>query len=516
MSTTSEGSNEPLVTVVVCCYSGRPYFEEAVASIVAQTLKRLKLVFHDNGCDPEYSDLIARVAETVGAQVIRSDVNRYGEGLRSDVLHRISTTYLAILHDDDMFEPGKLEASVDAIADNNADYLFTDRRYTDKWGVPLGTDRDEINPKPFGPQDMPYEFLGEIFITGLRFHFSTLLCKTSLALETALGDPYLPRIADSLFAARLLLDRRFRGVVLQEKLTRVRVHGGNDMLYDKFPEQDRGREMTLLSWAEYYIFSQIVDLCDDRQLLGVFSVYPGLDDEQRDGDRTQLLIAAAKRLVEAGRTKKLMAAHCIHKAFAREPYRTMALCRDLPGGDANRFMTTAYQNYTHDEVWTYKNFVSELTTEGVPRNLLRLGETVAFASAAVDPFLLFGVSAREEWGRWTDGDFVLMSFRSEATATTIVLELEVAMAWPGPQGYCMMSVSVSGGADQDFSVPSSGGSVRILIRPENVAADGRVAVAMRMLSAKRETEEPVLDSRKLGLGIRSMRVVAPEVVGLEV
>ena len=320
----------PKVTVIITCYSGELYFEEAALSVRAQSYRNVDLVFHDNGTQGRYAERIREVALQLNATVVRTPVNRYGEGLRADVLPFLESDFIAILHDDDFYHPQKLAICMGRITAENLDYLMTDREYVSAAGTAFAVALEEVNRTPVTPDDFPAGFIADTFYRGLRLHFSTLVMKGSLARRTLLGDPFLPRITDSYFMHRLLYERELKGTVLPDKLSYIRVHGANDMLYSKFSGNDLRREVTLLKFGEYSCFQDLLNYADDQLLGAVFRIFPGVAIEEGDS-RAAMLVKAALDLRNWGDAKPAMAAYCIHQAFQLSPLETMESVRRLSG-----------------------------------------------------------------------------------------------------------------------------------------------------------------------------------------
>ena len=341
----------PTVAVVFTCYSGELYFEAALQSVLAQSYQGIQLVFHDNGCSGSYRDLIERSARQHGGLVVRSEVNRYGEGLRYDVLPFLDTDYVAILHDDDLYTPDKIKRSLEELVASNVDYIFTDRLYVDATGVPFPVDMEEVNNTPLLPEHYPNQLIADTYYIGLRLHFSTLVMRTDLAKKNLLGDPFLPRITDSLFMQRLLLDASVRGMVISDKLTLVRVHGANDMLYTKFDAEARAREFALLNIGEYICFQELVRNAPTEQLGDILAIFPGIPRIAGE-DRVGMLVRAALDLRNWFGSKPLMAAYCIHTAFLIDGRATMERVREHsprigggPATDCNGLTQTLYRKY---------------------------------------------------------------------------------------------------------------------------------------------------------------------------
>jgi len=103
-------NNTPLVSILMNCYNGEKYLNEAIDSIYAQTYKNWELVFWDNAS----TDRSVNIAKSYDERIkyyIAPETTPLGEA-RNFALERADGEYIAFLDCDDIYLPDKLEQQV--------------------------------------------------------------------------------------------------------------------------------------------------------------------------------------------------------------------------------------------------------------------------------------------------------------------------------------------------------------------------------------------------------------------
>ncbi len=330
----------PGVTVIVTCYSNSSYFISALDSVLQQTANNVHVIIQNNGCNPDYSSMIMNAARERNVEVIANHPNTYGLALRELALPKVTTKYVAVLHDDDVYMPDKISKSLAALERSGADYVVTNRLYIDGDGNEITPDNDAINPRPFTGDETAGQLIVDMLRPpGCRLHFSTLVLRTSVARESMLGDPFWPRIADAYFWVDLLTDDRYSGVVLRENLSKIRIHGQNDLLYEKFDPRARTRLHILLGMSEINLFKRILRRASDAVLIQFLEEFA--DISRGCTDRVRALIEAAvnmDRRTDLWLSKSAMVSQMIHAAFASDGVGALTLLQEMANEDAAMFM----------------------------------------------------------------------------------------------------------------------------------------------------------------------------------
>ena len=196
------------VTVVLTCGPAEHLFDEAVASVGAQTVAAACILFHDVAGTSSYRRKIERAARRLPNSIISSPPSRSGVGEVPDVLRRISTPYVAFLDDAAAYYPAKLAVGIAAMQ-REASYVLT------------GVEQGDEAPDPSGAAGRfdPTGLVAGLFGLGPRTHRSTLMMKTSLALDPE-GAAAMRRARwEDALIVRLLLDRDLKGRLLPSRLT---------------------------------------------------------------------------------------------------------------------------------------------------------------------------------------------------------------------------------------------------------------------------------------------------------
>jgi glycosyltransferase involved in cell wall biosynthesis len=217
---------EPTVTIVVPAYRRLDYLRQAVPSALNQTYPDFELIISDDGA----SDEIAAYAGSLGDARVRYRRNDRNLGIAMNNFAAFSEArgrYIASLHDDDLWEPGFLEALVPPMdADAEITVAFCDHHIIDDVGrqLPKRADqsmrfyrRDRLKTGRYQP------FLREAVIDlTIPMAMSALFRKSILE-----GAPYPPRIGGSYdhWLAYLAVRGGRPCYYVARRLTRYRVHG---------------------------------------------------------------------------------------------------------------------------------------------------------------------------------------------------------------------------------------------------------------------------------------------------
>lgn len=182
------------VSVIVPVYNGEAFLPECIATLRAQTLREIELIFVDDAStDGSLSLLRAAQAEDARVRVIAFAENCGVSAARNAGLDAATGEYVGFCDADDWVEPGMFERLLTAAEEADADAAFCrviKERETGAQNVPLGFD------------------------TGARFDGAAIrdtLIPAMLARETDSDElplsGYTPR---NLFARRAVGDIRFR------------------------------------------------------------------------------------------------------------------------------------------------------------------------------------------------------------------------------------------------------------------------------------------------------------------
>jgi glycosyltransferase involved in cell wall biosynthesis len=104
-------ARDPLVSVIVPCYNGAAFLEEALRSALAQSYPEVEVVVVDDGS----TDSSAEIARRFPVRYIRQE-NRGLSEARNAGIRESKGTYLVFLDADDRLKPRAIETGLDALA----------------------------------------------------------------------------------------------------------------------------------------------------------------------------------------------------------------------------------------------------------------------------------------------------------------------------------------------------------------------------------------------------------------
>lgn len=119
------GQKGPLVSVLMPAYNGEKYMEEAVRSVLAQSLSDWELILIDDCSQDGTWELAVRLArEDSRIRLYRNGCNLGPARTRNRGLDLCRGTYVALLDCDDLWHPVKLEKQVALARETEADIVY--------------------------------------------------------------------------------------------------------------------------------------------------------------------------------------------------------------------------------------------------------------------------------------------------------------------------------------------------------------------------------------------------------
>lgn len=204
----------PKVSVLIPAYNAQRYLEQAVHSVLAQTVTDLEILILDDGSQDE----TARIAQRLAAEDVRIRFYRNGEnigaaGTRNRGITLCRGTYIAFLDSDDFWYPDKLETQLELAEQKDADIVYCSYALVDAEGKQLCQD----------------------FLVPETTDFDAMLRKNVLSCSTVLL--YRQKLADHHFAPEYehedlamwleLLADGWRAVGSPLVLAAYRIHAGS-------------------------------------------------------------------------------------------------------------------------------------------------------------------------------------------------------------------------------------------------------------------------------------------------
>ena len=212
-------NKEPLITIMMNCYNGEGYLQEAIQSVISQTYKNWKIVFWDN----ESTDNSANIVHNFKDNRIHYYKSKQHTNLgtaKNMALENVDSEWLAFLDVDDYWEIDKLEKQVEIINHDDGStgliygrcnflYEGTQQRietYKEGLNLPSGYIFDEL--------------LNENFIP-----FATTMVNRKKFIETGAFSSDLSHSTD--YHMFLNLADKYKVEVIQEICATIRIHENN-------------------------------------------------------------------------------------------------------------------------------------------------------------------------------------------------------------------------------------------------------------------------------------------------
>ena len=210
----------PRVSVLVPAYNGTAFVGEAIASLGSQTYRDFEAIVVDDGSTDETAALVERLVTADPRIRLIRQANAGTQAARNAALALARGEWVALLDQDDVWLPRKLEAQL-ALADGDrrANLLFTN--YRDWNGTrPLATRYTRQRKFPEGDVAVP-------LARSCLFQASTVMVPRTLAVELGGFDPELRNAGDWDLWLRLA-GRGIHARGTFEPLVLYRVWGGNE------------------------------------------------------------------------------------------------------------------------------------------------------------------------------------------------------------------------------------------------------------------------------------------------
>ncbi|MGB7769082.1 MAG: glycosyltransferase [Verrucomicrobiia bacterium] len=119
-------NDAPLVSVLVPVYNGEIVLSDALASVQQQTCQNFEIIVVDDGSTDSSHMLAQNFAEADGRIKILRQPNGGTQAARNTALHHASGEWIALLDQDDVWLPKKLEVQIALLKESpRANLLFT-------------------------------------------------------------------------------------------------------------------------------------------------------------------------------------------------------------------------------------------------------------------------------------------------------------------------------------------------------------------------------------------------------
>lgn len=136
----TQGSS-PLVSVIMPAYNAAPFIEEAISSVMSQTVEDWELIVIDDGSSDSTREIVAKFVEA--DERIHLLINKNNMGVaktRNRGLDTCSGVYVALLDSDDYWKPHMLERMIACARETDADIIYCSYELVDENGLQVCND----------------------------------------------------------------------------------------------------------------------------------------------------------------------------------------------------------------------------------------------------------------------------------------------------------------------------------------------------------------------------------------
>jgi teichuronic acid biosynthesis glycosyltransferase TuaG len=129
--------NEDLISIIMPAYNCEKYVEEAINSVLAQSYRNWELIVIDDGSVDNTRNIITEYLQNDFRISLLSNEKNIGvSAARNRGIDFAKGKWIAFLDSDDMWTPYKLEKQIEAVEENNAEFIFTGSSYINEEGKP--------------------------------------------------------------------------------------------------------------------------------------------------------------------------------------------------------------------------------------------------------------------------------------------------------------------------------------------------------------------------------------------
>lgn len=118
--------NKPKVSVIIPVYNTGQYVEEAVRSIMSQTLSELEIIIINDGSTDDSLQIITLLQNIDKRIAIHSQENKGLSVARNNGLHYATGEYIYFMDSDDILQKNALATCYEKCASDNLDFVFFD------------------------------------------------------------------------------------------------------------------------------------------------------------------------------------------------------------------------------------------------------------------------------------------------------------------------------------------------------------------------------------------------------
>ena len=209
----------PLISIMMNCYNGEQYLEQAIQSVIAQTYSQWEIIFWDNNSTDNSANIVHSFNDSRIHYFKSKEHTNLGTA-KNMALKKVDTQWLAFLDVDDFWEKDKLEKQVEIIKkDDGLIGLIYGR-----CNVLYENDQMRVETYKKG-SNLPNGYIFDDLLYENFIPFATTIVNTEKFIETGAFSDELSHSTD--YQMFLNLTAKYKVEVTQDICATVRKHSNN-------------------------------------------------------------------------------------------------------------------------------------------------------------------------------------------------------------------------------------------------------------------------------------------------
>ena len=205
-----------LITIILNCYNGEKYLNDALKSILKQSYKNWELIFWDNK-STDKSKKIFKSFKDKRLRYFYSNKHTPLYEAKNLAIKKSKGSYLTFIDVDDVWEKNKLKEQIKLFSDERVGVV-----YGNMWIRNEINKRSKIYWKTQLPSGMIYNKIIKNYCVGI---ISTMIRKNILNIRKNVFNVKYNHIGD--FDLFIKLSRKYKFGVIQSPVATYRIHGKN-------------------------------------------------------------------------------------------------------------------------------------------------------------------------------------------------------------------------------------------------------------------------------------------------
>ena len=213
----SKKKSGPLISILVNCFNGEKFLDQALNSIIRQTYENLEVIFWDNQSSDNSAKIFSKYLKDKRFKYYLSSSHTTQYTARSEAMGKACGELVAFLDVDDYWASDKLSKQVQLFDDKKVGLVYSNFYW-----------KDELNGKEYMAYkgDLPSGYIVKNLLLKYRVGLLTIMIRRSVYDSLSKGfDSKYNVIGDFDLIMRMSVDYKFSYV--GEPLAFCRWHGGN-------------------------------------------------------------------------------------------------------------------------------------------------------------------------------------------------------------------------------------------------------------------------------------------------